>query len=50
MDKTKFPFRIRRKIPQRKCAAESLRIYVHNVRRCSYMRYVQPELIVQLRN
>lgn len=50
MDKTKFPFRIRRKIPQRKCAAESLRIYVHNVRRYSYMRYVQPELIVQLRN
>jgi transposase len=50
MDKTEFPEKIRRKIPQRKDAVSSLRIYVHNIRRYAYMRYLQPELLKPLRN
>ena len=50
MDKTEFPEKIRRKIPHRKDAVSSLRIYVHNVRRYGYMEYLQPELLKPLRN
>ena len=50
MDKTEFPEKIRRKIPHRKDAVSSLRIYVHNIRRYGYMEYLQPELLKPLRN
>jgi transposase len=45
MDKVRFPFRIRRRIPARKCIASSLRFCVHNVRRYAYMNYVQKDLV-----
>jgi transposase len=50
MDKTEFPEKIRRRLPHRKDAVSSLRIYVHNVRRYGYMEYLQPELLKPLRN
>lgn len=50
MDKAEFPEKIRRRIPQRKDAVSSLRIYVHNIRRYGYMEYLQPELLRPLRN
>jgi transposase len=50
MNKAEFPERIRRRIPQRKDAVSSLRIYVHNIRRYGYMEYLQPELLKPLRN
>lgn len=50
MDKTEFPERIRRKIPHRKDAVSSLRIYVHNIRRYGYMEYLQPEWLEPLGN
>jgi transposase len=50
MDKTEFPEKIRRKIPHRKDAVSSLRIYVHNIRRYGYMEYLQPELLDPLRD
>jgi len=50
MDKTEFPEKIRRKIPHRKDAVSSLRIYVHNVRRYGYMEHLQPELLKTLSN
>ena len=46
---TEFP-EIRRKIPHRKDAVSSLRIYVHNIRRYGYMEHLQPELLKPLRN
>ncbi len=50
MDKTRFPWKIRRRIPHRRDAAGSLRVCVHNIRRCVYMVYVQPEFISPIRN
>ena len=50
MDKAEFPEKIRRRIPHRKDAVSSLRIYVHNIRRYGYMEYLQPELLDPLRD
>jgi transposase len=50
MDKAKFPWKIRRRIPHRKDAASSLRRYLHNIRRYAYLTYLKPELIVPLPN
>jgi len=49
MDKTKFPWKIRRKLPHRKDAVSSIRRCVHNVRRYGYLPYLKPELIEPLR-
>ncbi len=49
MDKTKFPWRIRRRLPHRKDAVSSIRRCVHNVRRYGYLAYLKPELIEPLR-
>lgn len=48
IDKTKFPWKIRRRIPSRKDAASSLRRCLHNIRRYAYLGYLKPELIVPL--
>ena len=48
IDKAKFPWKIRRRIPHRKDAASSLRRYLHNIRRYGYLGYMKPELIVPL--
>jgi transposase len=50
IDKTKFPWKIRRRIPHRKDAASSLRRYVHNIRRYGYLGYLKPELVIPLPN
>lgn len=50
VDKTRFPWKIRRRLPWRKDAAMSIRVYVINVRRCVYMAYLQPEYISPIRN
>ncbi len=50
VDKMKFPWRIRRRIPHRKDAASSLRRYVHNIRRYGYLGYLKPELVIPLPN
>lgn len=50
IDKTKFPWKIRRRLPHRKDAASSLRRYVHNVRRYGYMTYLKPQLVMPLPN
>lgn len=50
MDKNKFPSKIRRRLPHRKDAVSSLRIYVHNIRRYGYMEYLGPEWLKPLRN
>jgi transposase len=50
MDKTKFPWKIRRRIPHRKDAASSLRRYLHNIRRYGYLGYLKPELVIKLPN
>jgi len=50
IDKAKFPWKIRRRIPYRKDAASSLRRCLHNVRRYGYLGYLKPELIVPLPN
>jgi len=50
MEKTSFPGKIRRRIPHRKDTAESLRVYVHNIGRCAYMTYLQPEYVSPVRN
>ena len=49
MDKTRFPWKIRRKLPWRRDAAMSIRVYVDNVRRCAYMVYLQPEYVSPIR-
>lgn len=50
MDKNRFPWKVRRRIPHRRDAAGSLRVYIHNMRRYAYMRYLQPEFISPIRN
>jgi transposase len=50
MDKTRFPWKIRRRIHHRRDAAGSLRVYIHNIRRYAYMRYIQPEFVSPIRN
>ena len=49
VDKTRFPWKIRRRLPWRRNAAMSVRVYVGNVRRCVYMAYIQPEYINPIR-
>ena len=48
MDKAKFPWRIRRRIPHRRGAASLLRRYLHNVRRYGYLGYLKPGLVTTL--
>jgi len=48
MDKTKFPWKIRRRIPHRKDTASSLRRHLHNIRRYGYLCYLKPELVIPL--
>jgi transposase len=50
IDKTKFPWKIRRRIPHRKDAASSFRRYVHNIRRYGYLGYLKPEFVIPLPN
>jgi transposase len=45
MDKTRFPARIRKKLPWRKKTEQLLRKDVHNARQYSYLQYLEPELI-----
>ena len=49
VDKTRFPWKIRRRLTWRRDAAGSLRVYTYNIRRCVYMAYVQPEILSPLR-
>lgn len=49
VDKTRFPWKIRRRLPHRRDAAGSLRVYINNVRRCVYMAYLQPEFVSPIR-
>ncbi|MDG6964800.1 MAG: hypothetical protein JRN27_06070 [Nitrososphaerota archaeon] len=48
MDKTRFPWKIRKRLPWRKDAASSLRRCLHNIRRYGYLGYLKPELIVPI--
>lgn len=49
VDKTRFPWKIRRRLPWRRDSAMSVRVYVNNVRRCVYMAYLQPGYISPVR-
>jgi len=42
MMKRKMPFKVRKKLPQRKKTEETLKINVHNLRQYSYMRHTNP--------
>ena len=48
VDKTKFPWKIRRRIPHRRDAASLLRRYLHNIRRYGYLTYLKPDLVIPL--
>lgn len=45
MDKTRFPWKIRKRLAWRKRTEELLRKDVHNVRQHSYLRYLEPRLV-----
>lgn len=48
MDKTRFPWKIKRRIPHRKDAVSSLRRCLHNIRRYGYLGYLKPEFVIPL--
>ncbi len=48
IDKAKFPWKIRKRIPHRKDAASLLRRYLHNIRRYGYLVYLKPDLVKTL--
>ncbi len=45
MIKRKMPFKIRKRLPQRKRTEEYLKINVHNLRQYNYLRHTNPELL-----
>jgi transposase len=49
VDKTRFPWKIRKRLPWRRDAAGAIRVYTYNVRRCVYMAYVQPQYVSLVR-
>lgn len=49
MIKRKMPFKIRKKLPQRKKTEESLKINMHNLRQYSYLRHTNPEIVQDYR-
>lgn len=50
IEKRRFPFKLRKRLAWRKSAESFLRKDVHNIRRYSYMTYVQPNLVEKIRN
>ena len=49
MIKRKMPFKIRKRLPQRRKTEESLRINMHNLRQYSYLRHTNPEMVIDYR-
>ena len=49
VDKTRFPWKIRRRLPWRRDSAMSTTVYVNNVRRCVYIAYLKPEYVRPIR-
>lgn len=49
MDKRRFPWKLKKGLAWRKGAESFLRRDVHNIRQCSYLSYLQPDLIREMR-
>lgn len=49
MDKRRFPSKLRKRLAWRKQAESSLRRDVHNIRQYSYLSYLEPDLIREMR-
>ena len=45
MTKRKMPFKIRKRLPQRKRMEEYLKINMHNLRQFNYLMHTNPELL-----
>ncbi len=46
MIKRKMPWKIRKKLPNRKRTEETLKINIHNLRQYCYLRYTNPKLVL----
>jgi hypothetical protein len=49
MDKRRFPWKLKKGLAWRKGAESFLRRDVHNIRQCSYLSCLQPDLIREMR-
>lgn len=49
MDKRRFPWKLKKRLAWRKQAESFLRRDVHNIRQYSYLSYLEPDLIREMR-